>query len=149
MIKFKICKKCGKKKPISDFPFRKDNNIYRGECKECRKRCDNQYYIDNQERILKQNKEYRRNNREKYRIQKIKKNYNLSHKDWLILWERQNTKCAICGKLFKTPSDACVDHCHKTGKVRGLLCGRCNTAIGLLKEDLETLSNAMKYLERK
>lgn len=43
----------------------------------------------------------------------------------------------------------CIDHDHKTGKIRGLLCGFCNKAIGLLKENINILRNAIHYLEKK
>lgn len=64
---------------------------------------------------------------------------------------KQNNKCAICdqeetrmhnGKLTRL----CIDHCHSSGKVRGLLCHACNTAIGKFKDDISLLNNAILYL---
>lgn len=56
----------------------------------------------------------------------------------------QNGQCKIC---FKTPSRALdVDHDHKTGRIRGLLCNQCNQGIGLLKEDLAIIQAAYNYL---
>lgn len=56
----------------------------------------------------------------------------------------QDDRCAICREKFlKMPY---VDHCHKTGKVRGLLCMKCNTGLGCFGDDSALLSNAMKYL---
>ena len=81
--------------------------------------------------------------------------YNITYQDYLALKERQNNLCAICKKPELTKSkkydrikELAVDHCHETGKVRGLLCGACNSAIGLLKEDLGTLKNAINYLKK-
>ena len=63
----------------------------------------------------------------------------------------QNGRCAICKLPPKnngrtSSANLHVDHCHKTGKIRGLLCTNCNTAIGLLKDSKETLCSAIKYL---
>ena len=62
--------------------------------------------------------------------------------------EKQNNKCAICKKdrnIFK--KRLCVDHCHSTGKIRGLLCTNCNQGIGHLKDDLNIIKSAIRYLE--
>ena len=60
------------------------------------------------------------------------------------LLERQRGLCAICKKI---PDRAlCVDHCHSTGKVRGLLCHKCNMGLGLYSEDLEIMLAAMTYV---
>jgi hypothetical protein len=63
----------------------------------------------------------------------------------------QESKCAICGSAHKSNARKealAVDHCHETGAVRGLLCHRCNTAIGLLKDDVKILDAARAYLAR-
>ena len=44
--------------------------------------------------------------------------------------------------------DRCIDHCHKTGKIRGLLCDTCNRALGLFKDDIQMLKNSVAYLEK-
>lgn len=59
----------------------------------------------------------------------------------------QNGSCAICGKKETESKKLVVDHNHKTGKVRGLLCHSCNTALGLVKEDIEILKKMIKYIE--
>ena len=52
-------------------------------------------------------------------------------------------KCNICSK----PEDTlCVDHCHKTGKIRGLLCFDCNTGLGKLGDDVQSIQRAIDYL---
>ena len=76
----------------------------------------------------------------------FKDKFNLSHEEWLEMWEYQEEKCAICGIVFPTPSDACVDHDHKTGEIRGLLCRKCNRGIGHFNDDIELVTKAMKYL---
>lgn len=62
--------------------------------------------------------------------------------------EKQGGKCKICKADPKTLSkDLAVDHCHNTGKIRGLLCIACNTALGKLKDSPELLRVAISYLE--
>jgi len=138
---------------------------YRKENAEKRKKQAKQYYEENHKRIHKYQKQYREDNREQIRerdsqyykenIEAIKEysrkwhlkdKFNLSHEDWLKIWNNQNGKCAICKIVFPTPSDACVDHDHKTGKIRGLLCIKCNAGIGYLNDDPKITSMATEYL---
>lgn len=75
-------------------------------------------------------------------------NYGITLKDYNLLLEKQNHKCAICESdnaggrgVFH------VDHDHETGKIRGLLCHKCNTGIGLLDDNIKILSKAINYLQ--
>ena len=77
---------------------------------------------------------------------KISKKYGVSKEQWEEMYEQQEGKCAICGKL---PKKICVDHDHKTGKVRGLLCDECNRALGFFYDNIKSLKNAINYLEKK
>lgn len=63
------------------------------------------------------------------------------------LAEQQNWTCAICPVKDERGS-LNIDHCHTTGRVRGLVCGNCNRAIGLFKDDPRIIKNAAHYLER-
>ena len=80
------------------------------------------------------------------------RNYGISIEKYLDMAENQNYKCAICYN-DNFPMKSChtgvlvVDHDHKTGKVRGLLCHNCNRALGLLKDSTEYLENCITYLE--
>jgi len=71
--------------------------------------------------------------------------YNISEEGYLNMVEAQKNKCCICEKDMKSVN---IDHCHKTGKVRGLLCTACNTGIGKLKDDTSILQNAINYLTK-
>lgn len=64
-------------------------------------------------------------------------------------WDQQNGKCKNkgCTVTFTTLSDACVDHNHETGAVRGLLCGGCNKALGLARENPDVLLGLIEYLK--
>ena len=80
------------------------------------------------------------------------RNYNISYSTYLDMLQDQEHKCKICGgegfvmaKHHKLK--LVVDHCHTTGKVRGLLCHNCNRALGLLKDSRLALENALEYLE--
>lgn len=76
--------------------------------------------------------------------------YGLSVAEFQAMEARQNGLCAICSGLPNGPGTRLhVDHCHETNKVRGLLCAKCNTAIGLLNEDAALFAAATHYLRTK
>lgn len=62
-----------------------------------------------------------------------------------LLLKKQNSRCAICKKRFKETPD--IDHCHKTGKIRGLLCSVCNLGLGHFKDSARILQSAIKYVK--
>lgn len=132
-----------------------------------------EYSKNNREKIKAWKREDRRKNPEKYRIwnkdqykkglekggsfyrlsQRLLK-YKLTLDDYCKLVETQNNKCAICGNeetRKSTKSDGevsplAIDHCHKTNKVRGLLCRVCNLGIGSFNDDIEIMKKAINYL---
>lgn len=77
----------------------------------------------------------------------LHKKYNMSLSEYDTLFEQQDGVCAICGDSPNTKR-LFVDHCHKTGKIRGLLCGRCNSMLGFAKDSISNLASAIKYLEK-
>lgn len=80
------------------------------------------------------------------RLNHLRRLYGLSQSDFQILLTYQKSKCAICKEVFqKTPH---VDHCHKTGKVRGLLCTLCNTSLGGFKDSPVRLLAAAAYIQK-
>lgn len=72
--------------------------------------------------------------------------YNMSIDQYNQMLSDQNDGCAICGGVIDGKGG--VDHCHKTGKIRGILCSHCNAAIGHMNDDIDRLSAAIAYLER-
>jgi hypothetical protein len=62
---------------------------------------------------------------------------------------RQNGVCAICKGVDKDGRSLAIDHCHQTGKKRGLLCGRCNLTLGRVEDDVEILQGMIQYLENR
>jgi hypothetical protein len=150
-----LCKKCGERKDKIDFPvhnysvpmpdgtFRKHHK-QRRFCFGClrSKRIESDSKQDPQELT-----ERRKLASRKFRL----KQYGLTIDQADAMLLSQNHTCKICKvKISFDPSGeflkACVDHCHTTTRVRGLLCGRCNTAIGLLGEDIAVLQSAADYL---
>lgn len=82
------------------------------------------------------------------------RNYHLNTKYGISIEQKeqmmikQNNNCSICKNKFKNSKDCNVDHNHKTGEIRGLLCYRCNTGIGYFKENVIILQEAIKYLTK-
>jgi len=107
-----------------------------------------QYRLDNKRHITKYNNQWNKDHRDHRRQCKIERLYGLSHKNWLKMWEDQNGRCKICGENFTKPGDANVDHNHKTGKIRGLICRKCNLGLGNFNDDPELLIKASKYLKK-
>jgi hypothetical protein len=95
------------------------------------------------------NKKRKEQNRELY----YKKRYGITLLEYNTLLINQDYRCAICNipesniKHGRNTYFA-VDHCHITGKVRGLLCYKCNSVLGFVNDDIKCLNNAIKYLER-
>lgn len=67
--------------------------------------------------------------------------YLIGKKQWDILLEKQNGLCALCNKIPEV-----VDHCHQSGRIRGLLCNSCNVNLKFLEKDLNFLKTAFRYL---
>ena len=82
---------------------------------------------------------------EKHRDAKLKYFYGMSLRDYDLMLARQRGVCAVCGE--QPARRLCVDHCHVTGKVRGLLCSPCNLAIGQFKDSPARLRKAAAYVE--
>lgn len=75
------------------------------------------------------------------------KKYGITPEDYDEMYSKQEGKCAICkSHQLSLKKKLCVDHCHKTGKVRGLLCNNCNLGLGSFKDDKIILETAIKYL---
>ena len=79
----------------------------------------------------------------------INRQYGISLDDYNKMLESQNYKCAICSNEDEVEGrKLAIDHCHTTGKVRGLLCGKCNRGLGLFYDNVQLLQNAISYLAR-
>lgn len=101
-------------------------------------------------------REYRAKNKDKVRAWNrksfLKRAYGLTVADFEALIAKADNKCEICNRAVQTSryalDSACIDHDHKTGAVRGILCNLCNAALGKFGDSPETLRRAAEYLER-
>lgn len=138
----KTCVRCGENKLHSE--FYKEKRVADGltaRCKSCTKDCAQNSYENNKEVVKsRQKKKYCSVKR---RERTLMENYGMTPSDYDEMYQQQQGACKICEKNF---DQLCVDHCHNTGKVRGLLCQKCNKAIGLLGDNLNYLSNAITYI---
>ena len=134
MVKKKNCTKCKKFKSLSEFHKRSiapDGHAWR--CKTC------QNAYEQKVRCTPKSKKYEK-------VKALRRKYNMTLDDHLLMYVLQNGCCKIC-KQPTAYNKICVDHDHKTNKVRGLLCTHCNTLLGMAKDNLQILVNAIEYLE--
>ena len=119
------------------------------EWKEKNKEALKEWRENNKEQMIATNKKWRKKNKAQQAAYYRKKKYGVSPEDYDTMLEEQNNKCKICLVSFTTlkPHNIHVDHCHTTKKVRGLLCNLCNVGLGTFKDNTETLTNAIVYLE--
>lgn len=107
---------------------------------------DKEYYEKNKDKL----KIYRETNSLAIKDYKLRAKYDISLDEYNEIFIKQDGKCAVCGKHQSEIKTAlAVDHCHSTGKVRGLLCGNCNRGIGMLQDDIENLRCAILYLNKR
>lgn len=124
----KKCCKCKNEVEIGNFyPNKSKSTGLDSMCKDCRK-------IDAQRVWAKW----------------IMRAYRLSVEDYQNMIESQGNRCAICGEyeLLDYSKKLCVDHDHSNGKVRGLLCRKCNIGLGGFRDNEQTLKNAIDYLKK-
>ena len=104
------------------------------------------YKKDNEDKIKEQNNKYFENNKDKIKENAIIRKFGLTLEQYNKLLEKQNNCCAICGKHQSELKRAlAIDHNHTTGKIRGLLCYKCNLGLGYFNNK-NILNNAGSYL---
>ena len=161
----KKCSSCKKLKPETEFykrGFLSNGTIaLKSSCKACNKIYQERYLLNPDKAKLRamsdkiRNRKIRIENPERAskrnRKNNLKHYHDISLGDYAALFHAQNGVCAICKKPESTAlrgktKNLSVDHCHVSGKIRGLLCNRCNRAIGLLGDDVDLIANALSYL---
>lgn len=127
-----ICNLCNEKKATREMS--KSCNTF---CKKCSSAKSKKWAIDNPNVWERQK-----------RKSHLKKKYGITIDDYDKMVIQQNNSCAICeGVLIDSRGfRPHVDHCHETGKVRGVLCGDCNKALGMFKDSIERIQKAYNYL---
>lgn len=83
---------------------------------------------------------------EKHYAKKMLNDYGITREEYDVMAVAQNYKCKICKNVNRSHARLVIDHDHTTGRIRGLLCGQCNSALGLLKDDIGLLEAAILYL---
>jgi len=111
------------------------------------------WYEKNKEHNNKKSQEWYRNNKakviEQTWVRSIREKFGITPEQYYELVEQQGNKCAICGSSnpqVRGKGKWHIDHCHKTNKVRGLLCFKCNTGLGLFNDNPELFKIATAYL---
>jgi len=165
----KVCSKCGENKPRIEY------NLCRGKerayCKQCHSREVLGWVENNRAKRREYMVKWRAKNQDKIqgytkptwadmsdaakarkavyaKKRHLERKYGMTQDDWDAMYKAQNGVCAICkvpGRVGKHGKLA-VDHCHVTGRVRGLLCTPCNISIGILGETPEQWEIVSKYL---
>jgi len=167
-MKFKICTRCKKTRVLSKFTKQKEcKDGVRSICKHCDKEWRANYYLNNKEKIKKSVSQWQKENRvlvyarkksyykkhpikrkQYQRLCNLKYKFGMTVNDYNKILKNQNYTCAICHKKESKQKHLSVDHNHKTGKVRGLLCSNCNNTLGLLYEDIKILKSMITYLRK-
>ena len=143
----KRCPRCQRDQPISLFaPDRRVPGGLQSHCKPCKATGERERRQRNPDHVRAvERAQYRRNPRA-HKATDLKWKYGLCFDDYERMIVESSGRCAICSVQFDGPKEPALDHCHDTGAVRGLLCQRCNRAIGLFGDAPETLDSAAKYL---
>lgn len=154
-MKKRICNKCRVLKNLSSFSrSSKDGHVY--SCKECSLKLKYEWRKKNPEKDRAQQHRSDRKRteqraisleaRRKYQATQRRIKYGISNSDYDRMFDEQSNVCAIC--KCSSEKTLCIDHNHETGKVRGLLCHRCNLVIGNAKENINTLEESIRYLQK-
>ncbi len=129
--------------------------VYRENNREKAKETSKEYTKNNKAKISIKKKEYHKENKKSAKEYDLKKNFGITLDDYNLMYENQKGLCAICNKpetVKQNFSEAmkmlAVDHCHKTGKIRALLCSKHNMALGLFMDDIDLLESALNYLKK-
>ena len=134
----KTCPICNIKKPRSEFgKWKSRADGLTAYCKECYRKKNLKWSKENPDK--KPSLDERRDSARK-------RNFGITGEEYNQMLKDQSNSCAIC--KIEIGREAHLDHCHSTGKVRGLLCRECNTGLGLVKDDIKIIERAIEYLEK-
>ena len=132
----KVCRNCFKEKSLSEFTLRK-SGYYERRCRSCL----NAIARDRRKKFPQTLLESR--------VKSVKNRYKLTEEEYLKLSAKAAGHCQICGVSEETLTKSLhIDHCHTTGRVRGLLCHGCNVGLGHFKDSIELMEKATDYLKR-
>jgi len=148
-MKFKYCTICKESKPPQDFVKRPETKAgIRNQCKTCHNKNSSKNYVKNLEHNRKRARDLSERYKDKAANRRLKRLFSISLSEYNNILVEQDFKCKICERPasdFKIRLH--IDHCHKTGKIRGLLCYTCNSGLGYLKDSISLLFKAIFYLK--
>lgn len=159
----KKCPKCNTEKTYDQFNRSRKTKSLSCWCKECvnkssraryertkdkRKLTQRDWYENNRESHIERRSQWHRENPERYRETYLQRKYGISSIQYQSMYDSQNGLCAICGRPEISKILMAVDHDHRTGRVRALLCTKCNKGLGHFDDDKEQLLKAAEYLEK-
>jgi hypothetical protein len=142
----KTCRDCGQTKPLAEMQkhpaFKDGHNTL---CSECNRRRVKEWRKKNPEkRALQAAKEGKQ---DYVKNKHLKRDFGITLDEYNVMFEQQEGCCKICKRhQVHFSRRLAVDHCHSTGKIRGLLCSQCNTLLGMAKDDTLVLQEAINYL---
>ena len=152
----KVCTECGIEYPATLGFFPANRRLKCGLMARCRQ-CNREYqrlYRDRpgkRKLAQKRTREWCEANpvkkKEMDRRANLRYKYDLSLVGYDYIWDQQGGVCKTCGNASDDGRRLAVDHDHKTGKVRGLLCRTCNLAVGFLKDDIDLVAKVLSYLK--
>ncbi len=128
----------------------KSSREYRAQHLKHLRKLDREYYWKNKKALQAYQREYKKLNKEKLHNAHLLRMFGITHSKYEEIFDSQDRRCAICNKpeSKKDNKRFAIDHNRRTGKIRGILCNRCNLAIGLLNDHVFTLFKAGLYLMR-
>ena len=138
------CTICGQRNQAAAFLKRKDGSV-RSSCRDCATKRSQAWRAANRERDRDNRRAYERRRPEVGWASAIKSRYGITARDFNSMQTAQGGACAICRQPPKR-GRLHIDHCHETGKVRGLLCGPCNRMLGLAADRPAILDAGAAYL---
>ncbi len=144
-VSSKTCNKCDITKPSDE--FYRDTGLADGLgtiCKDCKNEASAKWKAVNRDTYNASMREWRANNKDEAKDSDLNRCYGISLEVYKGMLETQNHVCALCSKAAQGKRPLCVDHCHDTGKVRGLLCYGCNRLMALVDNPV-LLEKALKY----
>ncbi len=157
----KRCKRCGEIKPLTDFYREKAcRDGHRPECKACNLAARKAKYQEdpareiarvkawqqrNRDRVVEYQRRYRAEHRDQFRAGHLQRKFGMTPEDYGAMLAAQGGGCAICGEVPRPGESFHVDHLGE--RVRGILCVRCNNALGQLRENAKLAERAVDYLD--
>lgn len=145
----RVCTRCEQPKPLSGFHrsgTKKDR--LQSRCKVCQATQAKAWKKAHPERTKATSKAWQSNNVPRRFERILRVLYGITVEDWARMFNTQKGLCEICMVGLGFDRTTHVDHCHKTGKVRGLLCADCNKGLGAFSDQPEVLRYAALYVER-